>query len=113
MIASEHFRTIVDPGLTADALGYDRPMSGLLITPALPRRIALGLLLALGAGSVACGEDVLVARFGLTSNAPDAGVIEAAADAGKVNGQSINAQRARQQAKKDERANEHAPDDDH
>jgi hypothetical protein len=96
-------------------------MSGLPVTLASPRRarrrVSLALLLATSA-SVACGEDVLVARFGLTSNAPDAGVIEAAADAGKVNGQSVNAERARQQAKKDEHENDHAPrpnetDDDH
>ncbi len=63
------------------------------------------LVLVLGAlgASVGCGEDVLVARFGLTSNAPDAGVVEAAAsDAGEVNGQSINAERARAQALHDD-----------
>lgn len=58
-----------------------------------------GLLLLAALLGVACGEDVLVARFGLTSNAPDAGVVEAAAfDGGtssKFNSQSFNAERAR------------------
>jgi hypothetical protein len=61
-------------------------------------------------GGVACGEDVLVARFELTSNTPDAGVIEeAAADAGRVNGQSINAERARARARWNDRVNDHTP----
>jgi hypothetical protein len=57
---------------------------------------------------------VLVARFGLTSNAPDAGIIEAAgADAGKdedeVNEQSVAAQKARNKAKRIDHANSHPP----
>jgi len=71
--------------------------------------LVLAGLGSIASGAVACGEDVLVARFGLTSNVPDAGVIEEAADAGRVNGQSINAERARERARRNERANEHTP----
>lgn len=103
--------------LAATSFALQRPR------PALRRRLALAAVAGNVVLGVACGEDVLVARFGLTSNAPDAGAIEAAAgDAGsksKRNEQSTAAQRARAKARRLERANDHLPsrpsadEDDH
>ena len=77
------------------------------------RRLALGAVAANVLVGLACGEDVLVARFGLTSNAPDGGVLEADVDAGagkaSLNLQSINAHKARAKARRIERANDHPP----
>jgi hypothetical protein len=90
--------------------------------PGTLRRLALVAAVGNLLAGVGCGEDVLVARFGLKSNAPDAGVLEAAAeDAGKgkdkVNQQSANAQKARAKARRIDRANDHPPpppsDDSH
>jgi hypothetical protein len=81
------------------------------------RRLALAAAVGNLLTGLACGEDVLVARFGLTSSGVDGGVLEVATeDAGtgkdKLNQQSTNAQKARAKARRIERANDHPPSDD-
>jgi hypothetical protein len=81
------------------------------------RRLALVAVIGNVLVGLACGEDVLVARFGLTSSGLDGGVLDVAAeDAGtgkdKLNQQSTNAQKARAKARRIERANDHPPSDD-
>ena len=74
-----------------------------------PGSAVAGLVLV-AAGLVGCGEDVLVARFGLTSNGPDAGLVEAAStvsDASAPNAQQRNAQKARANARALENAASH------
>lgn len=74
------------------------------------RRTPLAFLLgiACGAGTIACGEDVLVGRFLLRSSVTDAGVD---GDAGPPdNLQSFNAERAREHAR-DRETNKDDPHD--
>lgn len=74
-----------------------------------PALLALALAAACGLG---CGEDVLVSRWDLSLRASDAGAEETAegSDAGFVNVQALNAQRARVHARKEEDKDSHEND---